>query len=626
MLTFVATTVLFGELGSAAQPSTGGLELIDPTPLDADDVELRLRLPGLVEADDVINLTIHETISNRAGFLVTVDRASAGDVMFSFESDVGSLDPSVTGLVELSFAAAELGTAEAAVGVHPVAVEMTTATGAALGSLLTYLVVPPLIPTPSQVALALVMDVRPTENAAGTIDDDDPVAVWIDALVERPDIPVTLQPVPLLLEDYASDQRIRALQTRMAGELVVSGPFLPIDERALAVEGFGDHAGELMQRGVDSLTSFSGTAPDSTIQLSASRPDADLAGIWRDRGVRSLVSVGDPTFDSPVEAETVTGPVVLLATPDRFGDASPDNPTIAANRILAELAVIAISSDHPTASVLLYNTGTNTDPEFVESLLDGLLDIHSLVALSSVADALATNPLTTSTGQRLTINLKTGTDSPRLDGGVAEYRTAEQMLSAYRSMIRDEHTGFLYDEQADKLISLLGSGVTGAQREQAAGEIVDTIKIELQTIRPPPIGQVNLTSRTATYPFAFQNNSSYPVRIEARFISDKARFVDLEDGESLNLWLEPGVTPLETRVEALSSGSFPLRIELVSPDGGLLLGAVDLEVRSTAPSGIGVLISVAAGGVLVLWWGRELIRSRRRSREQVPTDAHGSTA
>ena len=187
------------------------------------------------------------------------------------------------------------------------------------------------------------------------------------------------------------------------------------------------------------------------------------------------------------------------------------------------------------------------------------------------------------------------------------------MLTAYRSMIRDEDTGYLYDEQLDKLVSLLGSGVTGDQRAQAAEEIVDAVRIEILSIRPPPLEQVNLTSRTATYPFAFQNNAEYPVRIEARFIADKARFNELEDGESLNLVLEPGVSSREINVEALASGSFPMRIELWAPDGSLLLGSVDLEVRSTAPSGIGVLISVLAGSVLVLWWGRELLRSRRKS-------------
>lgn len=599
----------------AAQGS-GGLQLVDAAPLSLASEFLRIRLPGLVSPTDVVDVTVHEAITSRADFLITTDRGSAGESLFAAAYDVASLEPSLTGLVEipLDFEAIGLDTSEP--GVHPIVVQMATESGSQVGSLVTSLVIAPLIPTPSRVALALMMDVRPSENAAGNVDDDDPLAIWIDALIARPDTPVTVQATPLLFENYQFDSRIRSLRSRLADELLVASPYIPIDERALQSEGLEEDAASLFQLGIESLSSFAGTSPDSTIELSPEWPTADMAAIWRQRGVRSVVSVGGTPFDAPIEAETANGSISMLVIPERFAEPSPQDPTAAANRLLAELAVIAITADHPTASVLLYSTGQATDRRFVADLLDGLEDMGPLTTPTTVADAFATNPLTTPNGQRMEVQLVDDDESPRLDGGVVEFREAEVTLASYRSMIRDEDTAYLYDEQAQKLLTLLGSGVTGSQRAQAAEEISDAVRIEIQAIRPPPLEQVNLTSRTATYPFAFQNNADYPVRIEARFIADKAEFTELDDGESLTLVLEPGVTSREIQVEALATGSFPLRIELLSPDGGLLLGAVDLEVRSTAPSGIGILISVLAGAVLVLWWGRELIRSRRNKREE----------
>ncbi|QXC59836.1 hypothetical protein KSP35_15825 [Aquihabitans sp. G128] len=37
------------------------------------------------------------------------------------------------------------------------------------------------------------------------------------------------------------------------------------------------------------------------------------------------------------------------------------------------------------------------------------------------------------------------------------------------------------------------------------------------------------------------------------------------------------------------------------------------RVRSTAVSGVGLLLTVGAGGFLALWWGRHWVRTRRKA-------------
>jgi hypothetical protein len=67
-------------------------------------------------------------------------------------------------------------------------------------------------------------------------------------------------------------------------------------------------------------------------------------------------------------------------------------------------------------------------------------------------------------------------------------------------------------------------------------------------------------------------------------------------------------------VQARTSGAFPLRVRLLSPDGSLTLVQSRFTVRSTAASGVGIVLSTGAGGFLLLWWARHLVRGRRNRR------------
>ena len=74
----------------------------------------------------------------------------------------------------------------------------------------------------------------------------------------------------------------------------------------------------------------------------------------------------------------------MLVSPPRFANATPDDPTLEAHHLLAELAVIAITSDHPTASTLFSSTADGADPAFVATLLDGLAASAALVETATL--------------------------------------------------------------------------------------------------------------------------------------------------------------------------------------------------------------------------------------------------
>ena len=93
--------------------------------------------------------------------------------------------------------------------------------------------------------------------------------------------------------------------------------------------------------------------------------------------------------------------------------------------------------------------------------------------------------------------------------------------------------------------------------------------------------------------------------------SDKLEF---PDGSTRPLELTRRNTTERFSVVARTSGAFPLRITLVSPDGNLTIGRARLTVRSTAASRVSLAVSVGAALFLAIWWGRHVVRGRRAKR------------
>jgi hypothetical protein len=67
-------------------------------------------------------------------------------------------------------------------------------------------------------------------------------------------------------------------------------------------------------------------------------------------------------------------------------------------------------------------------------------------------------------------------------------------------------------------------------------------------------------------------------------------------------------------VQTRASGLFKVDITLSSPAGGLTLSSGQVSVRSTATSVVGVILSLGAVAVLVVWWLRTSRKRRARRR------------
>jgi hypothetical protein len=121
-------------------------------------------------------------------------------------------------------------------------------------------------------------------------------------------------------------------------------------------------------------------------------------------------------------------------------------------------------------------------------------------------------------------------------------------------------------------------------------------------------GSVTFTSRRGSIPVTVANHTTYPVRVRISVSSPK---LDFPTGASRTVVVKPPGDTVQFLALARSTGTFPMRVELSSPDRRVRFGANHIDVRSTAAN-IPAL-ALTGGGLLflVIWYARRVVRHRR---------------
>jgi len=188
----------------------------------------------------------------------------------------------------------------------------------------------------------------------------------------------------------------------------------------------------------------------------------------------------------------------------------------------------------------------------------------------------------------------------------ATTETARQ-IAAYRSMLGPTSpSASLWDRlNAESL----AAEFTGTQRLALHDSIRGQIAAEMAKIQPPPARSVQVTGRDANIPLRIRNDLAEEVTLLLRARSPR---LQIEGGDSRRIVLEPGENIVDLPVEVQAPGQSLLRVELLTPDGGVQLASLDVPVRSTAISGVGAALSIVSIAFLLGWW----IHTHRRKRRE----------
>lgn len=461
-------------------------------------------------------------------------------------------------------------------------------------------------------------------------------------------VPVTVVPRPQTLQALATagPEGLAALTDFAApasSAAVPLGTWVPVDVASLTDGGLTSFVEQQRDAGALTIASTLGVGADGTTAILDATVDPVALDALVGLGVTQVVvpeALAEPvdstsfpvTLTRSFDIETASGITVPALQTDDVASGllrSSPQPALAANRALADLAVLAFDLPDLQRAVIIETDAGTADPAAVALLLAGLSqasnpsgDAEPLLGTVAVSDLFDT--------------VSTATDPQTGDTLRRQWEfTGPEPLGDYRNRLANtqQRAATLSDtlqpgpqapeaaattNQVEQLI--LTSGLVSLEPSGRIGYLNDADDLAfsaLAAIGVPDQGTITLTSDAGVIPVTLVNGRADPVVVQVELTSDKLEF---PDGNTMAVELQPGTNRTEISVQTRASGAFPVQLDLRTADGGIVLGDVRFIVRSTAVSGIGLALSVLAGVFLVVWWGRHL-KSARRSRQLIQLHA-----
>jgi len=552
----------------------------------------------------------------------------------------------------------DLHDADAGCGVYPVRVELVASPGGAvIGGITTFLVYTDAAADTERLRFAEEVPLATTVAATGHRPTTrallaDPAAglsrpaaaqvaaldATVAAVAADPSVPVTLDVSPQTVQLLATSGHratvttLAQLATTPAVHQLLAAPYTQVSAPALVDAGLSTELTRQVQRGGAVLAGnglhVSPSAGDLGPWVTAGGVDtgtlASLAALGYNQLVLPAGAVADGPAPSPrggssaqpftlatTRQTSVTAITSNADVSSRFA-AAPGDPVLAAQELLANLAQIYFEGPNlttPRAVVAVPPSGWTADPVFVSTLLAGL-DGNPIVAPVTMTQLFAT----------FTSPASCGTSGCRLAASPAPSGLPTTAIRVQRARIDGFASAYhgpagLPQQLGDVLLAGESADLRPSQQAavvQAAGRSVDA---QLSQFAMASDQSITLTARTGTVPVIFVSSADYALAGTLVLSSDKLLFTNQktkQTGPTVDLDKKTNVTPVV--VQARASGEFKLSVALVSPDDDLVLTSGQVSVRSTATSIVGVVLSLGAVAVLLVWWVRTSLRNRRKRR------------
>jgi hypothetical protein len=452
-----------------------------------------------------------------------------------------------------------------------------------------------------------------------------------DGLLSTPDLPATLVPRPRLVEALGADPSTRAtlagLRRAGRGRQVVDGTFVEVAVPAWVDAGLSEELARQREWGNVALTEGLGLVDSSTWDASTGLTDDAVAQLWP-VGIRSAIlppgsvdgaSTLRPFTLSAGSSRTVRAMEVheglSLALTRTLTLTGRADPVLDEGAFAAELALTAASTEGRAAVVVRPPTTWPTDDDAVARLGELLLDPIAPVRPVSVSQLLDEVDPSGAATPRAPEPVDLGTWPERLD-------LARRRLLSYASLATEAA-----DEVAEHDRRLLVSGDVALSTEERIHEadvVLATLDTRFAAIEAPARQTITLTARDGRLPLTLRNQLDGPATVAIEL--DAARRVDLPDGPRMVVELQPGTNQIEIPVHTRVPGDAPIDITIRTVDGAVTLDEVRYTVRSTAVSGIGLILSIGAAAFLLLWWARHWSRARRTRHRAAHPSAGDATA
>jgi len=652
----------------SAQTATPRFRLAQQSPWVAPGTGFLMRFDAAdVPAGARVAVTVHDALQSRTAFDASVEGGNLPTTRDrqTFPFAELPVDPA-TGQRVLTLPTTGLG----GNGVFPLEVDLRSEGEESLAHIVTHEVVAPVgadgtltVGRPLHLAWVWPLQAEPAYVAGGPLNKHTLADLALTGrlgrqalhLLTNSDVPVTLAPSPETLEAWAAigqqapelaagADAVRQAATSGRNQ-VLAGPFVPLDLpsivrgnlQSLVTSVAGTRPGELT-RGVATLEQFLGAHVDSGTALPG-HLDAASLGILQSASVRQLVVDGDAlvpinekyTPAHPYKLRTTGGDdstaLTVLATDDGLEQflTGDEPPALRAAHLLAGLALVAGEQPSIDRGVAIANPAQwDADNTFVTAVLAGLRG-NPLLAPTTVEGLLQAVPVATddqADGEPVFRQLEAYTP-PLPPVSAAQYAQGVRNRDAVEELVKSSSNPRVQNADRALATSLATAWANPAGRKDAVAlldSIAGSVASVLDQVEVQPTSTITITSSKAEIPISFRNKGADEITVALQLESDRLLF---PEGATREITLPPKHnTTVRVAVETRGSGTSDVNMT-VTTSGGLAIGdpnGTTIKVRSSFVSGVGVFLTVGAIVFLVLWWGWDIHRRRKkRAREQHPT-------
>lgn len=557
-------------------------------------------------------------------------------------------------------------------GVFPVRLQLeNTSSGAALASLTTFMVYVT-APATQKLRFAMVVPVSTTSTPAPQPSASSLLANPLTSLT-RPttatltginqlvaamssspnsSVPVTVAASAQTLQDLttATPATPGARSTALNALAVLSDttgthqfaptPYTPVDASALVDAGLGTELVAQLGRGSELFTK------DFGIVHSTTPPPPGGSAPWitndglDDNTLAQLASVGynqlilppadvssSPVNGSGAEPFTINsthGSSFLAITSNADlatrMTAHPGDPVLAASQLLGELAQIYF--EYPNLSsaravVAVPPTGTTPNPSMISTLLTDLSNNPFVqgVTTAGLFQALPT-PAACHGGCKLT---SSGPSGPSTNSGLpaGTIRNQRARIAGLASAIEPSSSfaTTLPVQLSDLILASEAETLKPSQQSSVLHNASAAVNAQLGQFSLSGDQSITLTSRNGQIPVSIASSAPYPATGTLTITSDELLFANGTRRVSIpNTTLTKATNNFPIPVQARTSGEFKLEITYSDASGNMVITSGVINVRSTATSIVGVVLSLGAVAVLAAWWTRTTFRRRKRRR------------
>ena len=632
---------------AAAAGSSGSvrdsLTLVSQTTWSADrsPFSMRVAVRGSDSPSDlVLRVTVYSRLRSRSAFAASQRGRGLGEALWSESSTVDQLSGSggtYSLCVPVDAAPPPGCTASQPVylngteGVYPVQVSLSRrGSSSYLDQMVSHLVLVPTTLSAVRLGLALVVPVAAAEplGTDGSRRVDAATVARLGTIAgllgEHDGVSLTMVPDPATLAALADTGGAPAkavlaeLRKGIAGMEVVGRPFAPVAPYDLVESGLTGELAAQVQRGGDIERTELGVRTSPATWLTAGPIDGPTLEALSGIGVQRLVISTDElqstlTNRTPSQPYTLTAggqrlPAVLADDAlgaDLAGSAQPAgnaDPVLAGHELLADAAQTYFEAPNVERGVVaLAPRLWRPSRQMTSVILDGL-ETSPILSSMSVDEVFSNVPTSTRMAQAAYPVRGSTLPASRIRRDRSDQAALAGSTTAPLPAAVSMNDLVLSSEGADNTRSRRNAYLAGAESVLAGQlRLVSVVN-----------SSVTLTARQATVPISVQSLLPVPIGVRVILASDQLEFANGQNTTVLDSQtLRQQNTTFPVTVSARTTGSFPLRVTIVTANGSLTLTSNRLTIKSRVFWGVGVALSVGALLFLALWWGRELRKGRR---------------